>query len=185
MFNEAKVAQMAAYLLSRRGGQMSYLKLMKLLYLADRTSMDRFDEPMTDDAWVSMNKGPVLSNVLELMQGGSKSGVWNHWVSEAPVRYEVSLACQEHDRECFDELSDADIDVLDAVWQEFGHLTRWQLVDYTHEHCPEWHDPRGSMRPIRPQDIFQALGRSDEEADELSSDIFQRRELKQVMERLA
>ncbi len=41
MFCEEKVAQMAAYLLQKRGGKMSYLKLMKLLYLSDRESMDR------------------------------------------------------------------------------------------------------------------------------------------------
>lgn len=184
MLNEEKVAQMAAYLLHRRGGQMSYLKLMKLLYLADRTSMERYDEPMTDDAWVSMDKGPVLSNVLELMQGASTSGEWNRWVGEAPVQYEVSLAAQACERDTFDELSDADIEILDQVWEEFGQMTRWQLVDYTHKNCPEWHDPHGSMRPIRPQDIFLALGRSCDDADDLTADIFQRRELQQVMERL-
>lgn len=185
MFNEEKVAQMAAYLLGQRGGQMSYLKLMKLLYLADRTSMERFDEPMTDDAWVSMDKGPVLSTVLELMQGASRSGEWNSWIAGGPVPYEVSLACRDSDRDSFDELSDADVEILDEVWQRFGTMTRWELVEYTHLHCPEWHDPHGSMRPIRPQDMFQAIGRTPEEADELSAEIFQRRELRQVMERLA
>jgi len=41
MFNQRKVAQMAAFLLRRRGC-MNYLKLMKLLYLADRESMKRY-----------------------------------------------------------------------------------------------------------------------------------------------
>jgi hypothetical protein len=37
MFSEEKVAQMAAYLLLKRGGRMAYLKLMKLLYLSNRS----------------------------------------------------------------------------------------------------------------------------------------------------
>ena len=36
MFNERKVAQMAAFFLRECGGSMSVLKLTKLLYLAER-----------------------------------------------------------------------------------------------------------------------------------------------------
>ena len=35
-FNERKAMEAAAHLLHRRGGQMHYLKLLKLLYIADR-----------------------------------------------------------------------------------------------------------------------------------------------------
>ena len=35
-FNEVKATQAAARLLRNRGGRMKYLKLIKLLYLADR-----------------------------------------------------------------------------------------------------------------------------------------------------
>lgn len=184
MFNEEKVAQMAAYLLAQRGGQMSYLKLMKLLYLADRTSMERYEESMSKDSWFSMDKGPVLSTTLDLMQGSSCTGKWEKWVGGGPVPHEVSLAYPHCDRDCFDELSDADIEILDEVWNQFGHMTRWQLVDFTHKHCAEWKDPNHSARPISPQEVFRAIGKTPEEANELSAEIFQRRELKMVMDRL-
>ena len=35
-FDEAKATQAAAFFLQLRGGQMHYIKLIKLLYLADR-----------------------------------------------------------------------------------------------------------------------------------------------------
>ena len=47
MFNERKVAQIAAYFLHRRGGCMSHLKLMKLMYLADREAFNRFGRSIT------------------------------------------------------------------------------------------------------------------------------------------
>lgn len=184
MFNEEKVAQIAAYFLQKRGGQMSYLKLMKLMYLADRESMAQFEEPMSDDAWFAMDKGPVLSNVLNLIQGSSMSGQWDSWVAQAPVPHEVSLARPGAGRDRFDELSDADLEILDAVWDRFGGMTRWDLVDYTHKECSEWRDPNRSALPIPPQDVFRALGKTDEESEELAAEIFQRRELRSVLERL-
>ena len=39
VLNERKVNQMAAYVLYKKGGRGFHLKLMKLLYLADRKSL--------------------------------------------------------------------------------------------------------------------------------------------------
>ena len=77
-FNEAKATQAAACLLKLRGGQMSYLKLVKLLYLADREALLRWDRPITTDRYVSMDNGPVLSRVLNLINGSyeSTTGIW-------------------------------------------------------------------------------------------------------------
>lgn len=44
MFNEEKVAQMAAYLLKKHGGSMRFIKLMKLMYLSDRKAMESLTE---------------------------------------------------------------------------------------------------------------------------------------------
>lgn len=175
---------MAAYFLHKRGGSMSYLKLMKLMYLADRESMDRFEEPMTDDAWFSMDKGPVLSRVLDLFQGGSRSHSWDLWVNGGPVAHEVSLAKRPSDRDDLDELSDADIDILETVWNSHGHKTRWELVDYTHSHCGEWVDPNHSAKPISPQDMLKNLGRSPQEIERAAAEFYQRRTLKELMSRI-
>ena len=65
MFREEKVAQMAAYLLQKRGGRMAYIKLMKLLYLADREYMISYGDSMSGDRAVSMKNGPVLSQTYD------------------------------------------------------------------------------------------------------------------------
>ena len=80
VLNERKVSQMAAYFLYKRGGRMSHLKLMKLLYLADRESLRLYGLSMTGDCLVSMPHGPVLSMTLNLMDGDVESGP-NGWES--------------------------------------------------------------------------------------------------------
>ena len=45
IFSEQKVAHMAAFFLASAEGPLPHLTLIKLLYLADRESMARFDVP--------------------------------------------------------------------------------------------------------------------------------------------
>ena len=45
-FQSEKAAQIAAYFAVLSGGQIEKLKLIKLMYLADREKMRQFDRPM-------------------------------------------------------------------------------------------------------------------------------------------
>ena len=173
MFNQRKVAQMAAFLLDRGRGQMNYLKLMKLLYLADRESMRRHGEPISGDRYVSMDHGPVLSQTFNLIKGAVEfeEGGWNHWIADK-ADYEVSLR-RKVSLDALDELSEADIEVLRDIHSKYGRMNVWKLRDHTHDRCPEWKDPRGSSIPIPYVDIFRALGRTPSEAKKLAARIEQ------------
>lgn len=168
MFCEERVAQMAAYLLSKGGGRMPYLKLMKLMYLSDRESMDRFGEPITGDRMVAVPHGPVLSRSLDLMNG-TETGEegWKNWISDAD-NYELKLLCDSLSRDDLDELSEAEISILDAVYASFGKMSKWEIRDYTHSKCPEWTDPRGGAFTINPENVFRALGKPEELVRHLS-----------------
>ncbi len=180
MFNERKVTQMAAFLLDKRGDRMSHLKLMKLLYLSDREAMARYGAPISGDRMVYMPKGPVLSMTLNLMGGNVESSQdgWDSLISDKE-NHEVSLR-HEFTSDDMDELSQADLDVLKAIWKKFGHMTRWEIRDYTHRHCPEWTDPNGSSLPISYTDVFLALGRPQDEAAELSAHLESERALDKI-----
>lgn len=161
LFNEKKAAQAAAYFLFRAGGALPVLKLTKLLYLAERRSYERFGEPMIGDRLVSMPHGPVLSRTYNLMNGElpSEEGGWESWVADRDehmlsLRRPEAFRSPEQD---LLELSEADLDVLTETWNHFGRMSRWQLRDYTHHHCTEWKDPEGSMIPMRPEELFEAL----------------------------
>lgn len=171
MFNERKVAQMAAFLLAKEDGHMAHLKLMKLLYLSDREAMDRYGAPLSGDHMVSMPHGPVLSMTLNLMDGDveSSKGGWESWIT-AKANHELSVVSDVQPGQ-LDELSPADIEVLEAVWAKFGYMGKYQIRDYTHDHCAEWEDPHGSSNPIAYEKVFVALGRSKDQAAELAATI--------------
>lgn len=177
MFNEKKVAQMAAYLLHKRGGAMAFLKLMKLLYLSDRKSMEMYGEPISGDYYCSMNKGPALSNTYSIISfGGDNEDGWAKWIS-APRNYDVSLKRKLDDIFELEDLSKADIKAMDEVYAEYGHWNRFDLCEQTHRIYPEWQDPHGSSIPIKMKDIFMAIGYSDSDAEEMVGAIQEKSQL--------
>ena len=177
---EAKVTQMTAYLLNKSSGTMAYLKLMKLLYLADRESMRLYGTSISGDHMVSMPHGPVLSQTYNLIVGDyDEGGLWGRWIKDE-ADYQVALKVSELERPDYDELSNAELAVLDRVHEQFGSMGRFQIRDYTHDHCPEWQDPQGSSYPIHSKDLFLAVGKSVEEADALVANLNEQQDLGRI-----
>lgn len=169
MFNIQKTTHIAAYLLWKRGGKMFYLKLMKLMYLAEKASLLNYGERLTGDTPVCMPQGPVLSSTYDLIRRGNE--YWNHWIGnygnyEREFKQSLHTVNPSDPLDTFDELSPSDILLLDEVFNSFGHKNRWDLVNYTHSSaCPEWHDPHGSSLPISIREMLLANGKTDREAN--------------------
>lgn len=167
MFSEIRVTQMAAYLLQKNGGRMPYIKLLKLLYLTERQAMAKWGDSISGDSFVSMPKGSVLSQTYDLIKGHTTEvSFWSSLIQDE-ANYEVSLSRQLESSD-LDELSLAETKILDSTFDEFGRLTGFEIVDYTHDNCDEWQDPSGSSFPIRPESIFRAMGKSDDQIQKLS-----------------
>ena len=156
-FNETKATQAAAYLIKRREqGHMSYMKLMKLLYFADREALLRWGSPITADTFYSMDRGPVLSRVLDLVTEGASPLESHYWEQHLQPHgqphgdHEVRMVADPSR----DELSEAETELLDEVFTRFGRLSRWAIVDEAHK-LPEWEHPHGSRIPIRYEDILR------------------------------
>ena len=159
-FNERRATEAAARFLKLRDGRMSYLKLIKLLYLLDREALLRWGRPVTTDRYVSMDNGPVVSRIYDLIRDEPAPGtdpVWRHYIS-APQGYEVALVAEPET----DELSRAEEDLIDQIFEKFGRLNRWDLVRISHE-LPEWQDPKGSAIPIQYRDILRAGDKTESE----------------------
>ena len=92
MFDEKAAAHMAVYLLRKNNAPMSHLKLMKLMYLSERTSLKDYANTISGDRFVSMPHGPVLSATLDHMNGyiESQPGGWDTFIS-ALADHEISL----------------------------------------------------------------------------------------------
>lgn len=150
MFDIEIAGQMSAWFIkkeNRRGREMPHLKLIKLLYLAERTSIQTSGELILGDRMISMDNGPVLSRTLNFMQGYRKpNNGWDKWVSPKE-NHRVSLA-RDFGLEDLDLLNVATIRTLEGVWNKHAHRDQWDMVDYTHRYCREWKDPKGSSEPI-------------------------------------
>lgn len=163
---------MAAFFARNEGDGIPVLKLVKLLYLADREALARYGEPITYDIPVSMDQGPALSRVLNLVNGdvnGPSAAQWDEWMSRRQG-YGVAVK-RQFSRDDLDELSDADIEVLEIVWHKFGHMDEWTLGDWTHQNCQEWTDPDGSSLRIDEADRLRAVGIPADQANMLADEI--------------
>ena len=176
-FDERCAAQAAAHLLDAIGGEMPYLKLIKLMYLAERRSLADDGYSITGDRIVSMPKGPVLSRTLDLIKAHDHAAgaEWPKYVT-APEDYSVRSTGEG----CRDGLSDYDCDLLEEVAKEFGHLTEWELVEHTHD-LPEWRDPAGSSAEINPAEIMRIAGHSEDEIAAVAEQLDVERAFKRKM----
>lgn len=164
-FREDKATQAAARLLALKGGRMSHLALIKLLYLAERESLTRFGVPLTYDRYVSMPYGPVLSGTLDRINEREMypDSYWDRYI--AP-KQNHQVALRDPDDVPRDQLSPAEEALLDDVFRRHAELDQWALVALTHQ-LPEWVDPKGSSLPIDPADILRGEGYSEDDVAQM------------------
>ncbi|QTN27474.1 SocA family protein [Rhodoferax sp. AJA081-3] len=161
-FNERRTAQAAAFLLHRAGGRLPSIKLVKLLYLAERKSLEEYGVPISGDRLMSLRHGPVMSITLDHINGfiPSSPGGWDTWVADKANHF-VALSDPSMIADPavdLGALSESDVEVLDQIWADFGKFERWALVEYTHTNLPEWRDPGDSNLPITYESLLANLG---------------------------
>lgn len=180
-YNARKAAQVIAYLaMKARNTCLPVLKAVKMVYLADRESLARFGFPILEEPHVSMPHGPVNSSTYSHINGEEDLDGCG-WSDFLRARENNEVAAVEGlSEDDLDELSDADIVCLDAVWERFGGMGKWQIRDWTHDrnNIPEWEDPNGSSRPIPLERILSYL--KIENADVQADTIKDHRQIDQL-----
>jgi len=157
-FDEVKATQAAALVLKMRGGRMHYLKLIKILYLVDRAALLRWGIPVTTDRYISMDHGPVVSRIYNLITDDKPKPVWARYISQPIGEYEVELLSEAPT----DRLSRAEETLIQEIYEQYGYQNRWKIVEYMHT-LPEWQDPHGSAVPIHIREILEAAGEDEDE----------------------
>jgi uncharacterized phage-associated protein len=80
-FDSTRMTQASAILLGLSNGVMSRMRLLKLLYIADRELLRETGRTLTGDRAVAMNYGPVLSETYNLIKGENHSpDDWNRFI---------------------------------------------------------------------------------------------------------
>jgi uncharacterized phage-associated protein len=172
-FDQRKALAAASLLLEQGGGRMPYMKLIKLLYAADRESLLRFGKPIVGGHYYSMKFGPVLSEVLDLVKHAPD--VLGPFGVEWADRFErVGYDVQARGATDPGSLSEAEVQILRDTWDLFARLDQFQLSDLTHRLFREWKDPGEGAQPITAEDILRTLGKTDEEIEEARQDALER-----------
>ena len=160
-FKVRKSAQVAAFFIMAEGRSIFVLKLAKLIYLADRRFMEKYDTPILNDRFVSMDHGPVNSMTLNYINGCvERRPDWDDFVSDR-AGHKVVLSNPDLEIDDLDELSNAEIKVLTEIATQFKGWDRYRVRNYTHRNCPEWEDPGGSSAPIPYERVLKFLGKKN------------------------
>ncbi len=175
-FKSRKAAQVASYFAAFEDQGVDKLKLMKLIYLAEREFLSQYSHPMLYDEFYSLRHGPICTNTLNGIDGYIDKTVWTKFIGQ---NYSKVHSLVGTFREQYDELSDAEIDVLAGVWNSFGWMSTSQIRNYTHEHCPEYTEVQSGRMPISYKEVFEALGEPN--ADELEDAIMQYRHTENML----
>jgi uncharacterized phage-associated protein len=158
-FNLEKTIQaIAAFLHFHGSKEMSYLRMLKLLYLADRESLRETGRPITGDRVVAMEHGPVLSSVYDLIKGEHTGwSVWSKFLGKKGYRIEL---LQDPGNGV---LSKYEIGKLRVMTERYADQNEWDLVEIVHA-LDEWkkNDPGKSSKPIPFEDILEAIGRCED-----------------------
>lgn len=166
-FHPEKAVQAAAILLKLHGKPMKYIGLLKMLYIADRIALKRMEQPITGDKYVSMNYGPVLSGVYDLIKGNPVDNalpLWSEFISPCGGKKSCDVSLLKDPGN--EELCEEDEEILKQVYQIFGHLDPFLVAEWTHG-LPEWQDPHGSMIPIYVEDVLQYMDKTEQEIEKI------------------
>ncbi len=160
-FHFEKSLQASGVLLHLEDGRMASMRLLKLLYIADREMLAGSASSITNDRAYAMKHGPVLSRVYALIKGSeARFADWNRYIQTQG--YAVKLV-NDPGR---GQLSPGEVEKLTEVSERYRNQDHWELSDLTHD-FPEWKrhwpdDGEGGSYPIPWEDILAAQGEGAE-----------------------
>ena len=144
---------------------MGRMRLLKLLYLANRKSLKETGDPIVDDDAFAMEGGPVLTHKYDLMKGNERNqtaqAAWS-----AHFKVVDSIQVQMVSDPGSDHLSDYDVEALIDIARMYQDQDDYDLSRLTHtfeEYIRCWGDGSRRSVPIPTNDLLKGIGYSPEE----------------------
>jgi len=151
-FNAEKTAEAIIYI-AKRIPQPTFMALAKLLYFADKTSLENYGYSITGDTYFAMQHGPVPSEAYDMMKAARDTETYGFH-----VQYEKRIF---PDRDAnLQKLSKADLECLDQIITAYGNYPVWQLRQLSHDEAWEkaWTKTGNSRSvPIAMEDIIATI----------------------------
>ena len=135
---ERQAAQMAVAFMHRADTAIGKLRLVKLMYLAEREAMRRFLLPIVEDDICAMQRGMGLSETWRLARGrgsAKSTGEWDRHIVQTAHGLNIRKGVSGRPP---DGLSDDDLHVIQQVWDDYGAMNQDELVHDVHHKLPEW-----------------------------------------------
>ena len=136
----------AKYFLSVEGdeGEISNLKLQKLVYYAQGFSLALLDEPLFNEPIEAWMHGPVVASLYHRYSPYGSTSI------PAPAQFDAAVFTREQRR------------LLDDVYEVYGQYSAWKLRQLTHAEDP-WKDnyEEGVASKVIPSDEMEAYFRDN------------------------
>lgn len=150
-FDVEKLVQAIAYLSSRGVRDLDKLKILKLLFLADKRHLLEIGRPILGDRYSCMDWGPVASQSYNILRNvidadprkrAAENLFAEYFTIERSRDYPALVAKKSPELDVF---SDSEIAALDEVIAKYGHLSGTDLIKLTHDD-PIWRIPDKTQR---------------------------------------
>jgi hypothetical protein len=161
VFDIRKAVAATGYLCELNGGSIDMLKAIKMLYIADRTALVEWHRPITGDEFWSLENGPIVSRIYDLIRGRILGPEMEVWRSVFNPREGDTVSLKDGVKPDTKPLSRREKHALQEAFDKIHPLSIGQVIDLVHK-LPEWKNPGKSSLPIDPKTIFyhENLGES-------------------------
>ena len=139
-FDFKKTLQAINYLASKQPGKKIHkLKVIKLLYLADRYHLRAYGRSVSGDNYVAMKWGPVGSGTKDILTPESTFADKDvNLYAKNFIRHESRFVVSSINEVDTDELSNSDIEALNFSLKNFGRFGTFVLAEKITHLYPEW-----------------------------------------------
>lgn len=137
-FNLDKTLQALAFLIKNE--QENYMKLIKLLYFAERYHLRHYGDLIIYDNYTALKFGPVQSKTKDIIT--LNEFYCNNVLEEEPRKRLYSLIEKNSYDVCINDknsdlLSESEIESLEFSQELFGKFDQFALANISHDY-PEW-----------------------------------------------
>jgi hypothetical protein len=174
----AKATEAVARILEKSGADVDYLRVVKLVYLADRTSILARGIPIVGGKYFSMRKGPTVSEVMDFAKARNAPG-WRETIKPL-VGHKMNLATTPD----YLDLSERELEIIDAVVAAHFHRSTDDLVDWCHDHCGEYESVMMGRKPIAVETMLKVEGKSPERTEQVLRDAKEVERLDSILSRV-
>lgn len=162
-FNKTKAIETILYLAPKVSDSDIY-GICKLLYLVDKTSLEKYGRFVFGETYVAMEEGATPSGAYDLLKDAAQTPN-----SEIRIEGNNIIPLREPD---LGYLSESDVECLDQIINVYGKVPNWRRAIDAHDEAwkKSW-DKRGNRKSVRIpiENIAELLANSDDLIDYLSN----------------